>query len=53
MEKDYKKLYLEAKAHALRLEMQLLNMRAQMIGNEMPGVEEELKKHVGKEKNKT
>lgn len=41
--KDYKKLYLEQRKLALSLEMQILNMRAQEIGNEMPRVEKELK----------
>jgi hypothetical protein len=45
---DYKKLYLEQKRQSLMLEMQLLQMRAQQVGNEMPQIEEELKEYAGK-----
>ena len=45
---DYKKLYLEQKAQAIRLELQLLGMRAQILQNEMPGVDRELKEYASK-----
>jgi hypothetical protein len=53
MDKDYKKLYLEQKTISLNLEMQLMNMRAQMIEGERAGIDKELKECTGKEKKET
>ena len=47
---DYKKLYLEQKTVSLNLEMQLMNMRAQMITGERAEVEREMKEYADKDK---
>jgi hypothetical protein len=53
MDKDYKKLYLEQKAVSLNLEMQLMNLRAQMIEGERVEISKELKEYVDKKKDKS
>jgi hypothetical protein len=47
---DYKKLYLEQKTVSLNLEMQLINMRAQMIEGERTEIATELEKYQEQEK---
>ena len=47
---DYKKAYLEQRVQALRMEMSLMQIRAQAIERELPEVETELKEYGNKNK---
>jgi hypothetical protein len=46
---DYKKLYLEQKRQSLMLEMNLLQLRAGVVGEELPEIEKQLTDHVNKD----
>lgn len=45
---DYKKEYLEQKKQSLVLEMNLMQMRSQIIQEELPKIEAELEEHANK-----
>ena len=47
---DYKSSYLQEKIRSLRLEMNLMNVRANEINQELPEIEKELTEHDSKDK---
>jgi hypothetical protein len=51
-EKDYKGLYLKERLTSLQIELNMINMRAAVILEELPKIETELKEHDSKEKDK-
>jgi glutamate formiminotransferase len=48
VEKDYKEMYLKERFNSLQIELNMLNMRASAILNELPTIEEELKAYAVK-----
>jgi hypothetical protein len=49
-EKDYKKMYLQERFNALQIEMNMINMRATTILEELPKIEKQLKEYADKDK---